>query len=128
MDAYATVEEYEARFGKADDEAILAECLADASAAIAAAMAKAGIAIDASDDDQADRLMRACRSVANRLVPSGVPAGVTQSSMSAGSFSESYSYGTSYGLPKLLQSELALLGIASGTGRSLRPRMGFGDD
>ena len=72
--------------------------------------------------------MRTCRSVANRLVPTGsdVPVGVTQMSTTAGVYSQTMSYTPSYGLPKLLPSELDMLGI--GVGRIGWARLGGHDD
>ena len=116
MDPFATVSDYVSRFGPVADEGILKECLGDASAAIMAALAVRGIDYSDPSEEFEDRLMRTCRSVANRLMPAGtdVPAGVTQSSITAGSYSQTMSYTPSYGIPKLLASELDMLGIGGG--------------
>lgn len=116
MDPFATVADYEARFGQVADEGVLAECLMDATYAIAAALDDREIDYDDPDEELAERMMRTCRAVANRLMPSGtdVPVGVTQSSIAAGSYSQTMSYTPSYGLPKLLPSELSMLGIGGG--------------
>ena len=117
MAAFASPEQYRARFGEVSDAGKLRECLEDASAAIRIAAKKAGLDIDAPDDDLADRLMRTCRSVANRIMPAeGSPAmlGVTQMGVTAGTYSEQVTYQPSYGMPKLLPSELDMLGIGSG--------------
>lgn len=117
MTAFATVAQYEARFGAVSDRALLAECLDDASAAIRMALAEAGVSWEDPTEDFADRLMRVCRSMANRLMPaegSAVPQGVTQMGMTAGSYSEQYTFQSSYGTPKPLDSELRMLGIGPG--------------
>ena len=117
MDAFATVEQYQARFGPVADVALLSECLDDASAAIRVALVEAGVSWEDPSDDFADRLMRVCRSMANRLMPaegSAVPQGVTQMGMTAGSYSEQYTFQSSYGTAKPLESELKMLGISPG--------------
>ena len=128
MTAFATQAQYEARFGAVSDAAMLAECLDDATAAIKAALDAREVDWAAPDAEFADRLMRVCRSVANRLMPAGtdVPAGVTQSSVTAGSYSQTVSYTPSYGTAKLLPSELSMLGI--GGGRVGWAPMGGSDD
>ena len=124
MEPFATVEQYEARFGEVADESVLEECLADASAAIRMALPPTVDPCDVSDD-MADRLMRVCRSVANRIMPSGseVPSGVTQMTETAGVYSQTMSYTPAYGLPKLLPSELSMLGIGGRVGFA-RPSYG----
>lgn len=116
MEAFATVEQYENRFGTNNDESLITECLEDASAAIRAALDERGI--DYSDPDElfADKLMRVCRSVANRLMPSGsdVPAGASSVMSVAGPYSANVALKPEYGLPKLLPSELSMLGIGVG--------------
>lgn len=127
MEPFATVEQYEARFGEVADESVLEECLADASAAIRMALPAT---VDPCDvgDDMADRLMRVCRSVANRIMPSGsdVPVGVTQMTETAGVYSQTMSYTPAYSLPKLLPSELDMLGV--GGARVGWARLGGHDD
>ena len=127
--AFATVEQYAARFGEVADTAVLAECLDDASAAIRAALAPYGVDCSDVSEDFADRLMRVCRSVANRLMPSesAMPQGVTQASMTAVGFTQQYTFGTTYGTPKLLPSELKMLGIAGSAYRSVRAHT-YADD
>ena len=116
MDPFATVADYEARFGQVADEGVLAECLMDATYAIAAALDARGIDYADPDEELAERMMRTCRAVANRLVPAGtdVPVGVTQMALTAGSYNQTVSYTPSYGLPKLLPSELDMLGLGGG--------------
>lgn len=129
MESFATVEQYTARYGDVSDEDVLEECLADASAAVRAACAKAGVDTSEPSEEFADRLMRVCRSVANRIMPEegdGAMQGVTQMSTTAGPYSQQFTFAASYGTPKLLASELALLGV--GGGRVGWARLGGRDD
>lgn len=116
MDSFCTVEQYVARYGAVTDVDMLQECLDDCSAVIRARLDRAGIDYSEPDEDFADRLMRVCRSMANRVAPddSFLPAGVSQASMSAAGFSQSMTFSTAYGTPKLVESELDLLGIPDG--------------
>ena len=117
MEAFATKEQYDARFpGRTASDTVLEECLSDASAAIRLALDSHEIDYSDPSGEFATNLMRVCRSVANRIMPAGsdVPAGVTQMSTTAGPYSETLSYTPSYGLPKLLPSEMSLLGIGGG--------------
>lgn len=116
MEAFATVDDYTARYGDVEDEDVLQECLADASAAIRAAL-DGKVDYSEPSEDLADRLMRVCRSVANRILPEdgeGVMQGVTQMSTTAGPYSQQFTFAASYGTPKLLPSELSLLGVGGG--------------
>lgn len=132
MDTFATVEQYEARYGAVADAGTLQECLEDASAAMRAALERHQVDFSEPTEDFADRLMRVCRSVANRILPEdseGVMQGVTQMSTTAGPYSQQFTFATSYGTPKLLPSELSLLGIgAGGPIGSIRPMIGAHDD
>lgn len=125
MAAYATPEQYVARFGEVDDRTLLAECLDDASAAIDAVLDRHGVGHANPTPDYARRLMIVCRSVANRLMPAGtdVPAGVTQMSVTAGNHNENVSFTPVYGTAKLLPSELSMLGLGGSRGRMLHPAM-----
>ena len=117
MDVFATVEQYEARYGDVDNTEMLEECLKSASVVIRAKLDAAGIDYSDPDEDFEYRLMDVCRAVANRLMPEsneGVMQGVTQMSNTAGPYSQSFTFGTSYGTAKLYQSELEELGIGSG--------------
>lgn len=131
MEAFATVDQYEARFGSVDDKNLLAECLDDASATIRSTLAEHGMTWEDPSEDFADRLMRVCRSIANRLMPQGsgqAMQGVTQMGMTAGSYSEQITFQSSYGTAKPLPSELAMLGIGGSAGRVLVPSYGVPDD
>lgn len=122
--SYATVEQYQARYGAVSDTSMLQECLDDASAAINAALARAGIDYTQPSEDFSDRLMRVCRSMANRVMPTDndIPQNVTSMSMGAVGFSESYNFATTYGTPKLIKSDYEMLGISSTCYRSIQAR------
>lgn len=114
MQTFATREDYDARFpGRRVSDEVLDACLEDATVAIANVLDRRGIDWRDPSEELADRMMRTCRSVADRLLPKAtdVPAGVTQATISAVSFSRSYSFGASYGTPKLFDSELDMLGL-----------------
>lgn len=114
MESFCTVDEYEARYGDVSDASMLQECLDDCTAVICARLDRAGIDYSSPSEEYADRLMRVCRSMANRVAPDDafLPAGVSQASMSAVGFSQSMTFSSSYGTPKLVESELDLLGIS----------------
>ena len=117
MERFATVSQYMARYGAVSDTAMLGECLDDATAAICGVLDRRGIDYSSPSEDLEDRLMRTCRAVANRLMPvdcdgpADAPVGVTQMSVTAGPYQQTFSYTPSYGLPKLLPSELDMLGL-----------------
>lgn len=112
--SYATVEQYEARFGAVSNTSMLQECLDDCTAVIDSALNRYGINPSEQGESYADILMRVCRSMANRVYPSDggdIPQGATSFSETAGVYSQSFSFATTYGTPKILGSELALLGV-----------------
>ncbi|MFR5828908.1 MAG: Gp19/Gp15/Gp42 family protein [Adlercreutzia equolifaciens] len=118
MEPFATAEQHEARFGEVDDKSMLGQCLEDATAAIRAEFARRHVDISERLKDElfADACMRVCRSVANRIMPSGVdvPLGASSVAETDGPYSRTVSYAPSYGLPKLLPSELSMLGLGGG--------------
>ena len=112
--SYATVAQYEARFGTVSDTEMLQACLDDCTTAINVKLDNAGIDHASPSEDFATRLMMVCRSMANRVMPASpadVPVGVSQMSMSAGPYQQSWTYTSAYGTPKMLPSEMELLGI-----------------
>lgn len=121
--SYATVEEYETRYGKVLDKVLLQECLDDCSVVIDTELERH--CVDASDPSKnlADRLMRVCRSMAKRIMPSDdeadIPVGATQASFTAGPYNQQFTFSATYGTPKLIDSERRMLGIG-GT------RIGYG--
>lgn len=116
MKAFASVEDYEARYGDADEPEILAEILMDATREIAAALDKANISYIDVSEDFAARLMQACRSMAYRAMGSGdsdVPLGATQFSEGADGYVQSFSLGNPFGEVYLSKAERRLLGIGA---------------
>ena len=97
---------------------MLAQCLDDATSAIRAEFANRHVDINAKLEDElfADACMRVCRSVANRIMPGGVdvPLGASSVAETDGPYSRTVSYTPSYGIPRLLPSELSMLGLGGG--------------
>lgn len=128
MDAFCTVAQYEARFGEVSDEGILQECLDDATAELDAILDAYDIIIGDQPEGYTDKLMRVCRSMANRIMPTSasMPVGVTQTSITGGPYSQSFTFSAPYGVPRPLPSELEMLGIATSKIGSIRPKIGGG--
>ena len=110
---FATVADYEGRYGPVSDEGMLSECLADASAAIRLVLTERGIDWEHPTEDLADRMMRTCRAMAYRIMPtmSEMPMGVTQMSITAGSYQQTYSMPSAYSMPRLIRDDYDMLGI-----------------
>ena len=114
MESFCTIAQYEDKYGPVADEKKLDECLGDASALMRVALSKAHIDYKNPSEDFADRLMRVCRSMTNRIMPSeddGIPVGATQVSQTAGPFSQQYTLNATYSTPRMLDSEMDLLDI-----------------
>lgn len=112
MDPFATVAQYEARYGDADDPDALAETLMDATRAIAAELDKASVGYASPGEGFADRLMQACRSAAYRAMGQGdIPLGATQFSEGADGYTQSVSFRNPYGEVYLSKAERRLLGL-----------------
>lgn len=125
MDPFATVAQYDARFpGRTASNEVLEECLMDATMAIVKVLDRKGVSYADPDEQFAYRLMSVCRSVANRIMPSDMPVGATQLSMTAGPYTQTTSYSPTYGLPRLLKSELDMLGVGGGSVGFARPAYG----
>lgn len=125
MTPYATVEEYEARYGTVTDTQTLQACLEDATALIASYLDAAGVDADSPDEELADRLMRVCRQVAHRSLDSGaasVPFGVSQASQTAGGYSLSYSFSNPNGDIFLTAAERRMLGLGGFRFRTIEAR------
>lgn len=121
--AFASVEDYTARYGSVADEGMLIECLEDCSALMESEMDRHGVSYDNPSYVMADRLMRVCRSMAYRIMPkqdaSDVPVGATQMSVTAGSYTQSVTFGATYGSPKMMAEDYRMLGMGGA-------RIGFG--
>lgn len=115
MEPFATVEQYEARYGEAADRDLLAEVLMDVTRLMASELERSGIPMDAG---KADLRMQVCRSAAYRAMgqesSQELPIGATQYTHSAGVYSESVSIGNPYRDVYLTKSERRLLGIGRG--------------
>lgn len=120
MVPFASVDEYEARYGDADDPEALAEILMDATRLIASAFDRAGLDFREPGADLAERLMQACRSMAHRAMgdDADIPLGTTQFSEGAGSYTQSFTVGNPYGELYVSKAERRLLGLD-------RTRIGF---
>ena len=121
--AFATVDEYEDRYKEVSDTDMLQECLEDCSALIEVELERYGVDYSDPSEKLADRLMRACRQMAHRVMPrddgADVPVGATQMSRTAGPYSEQFTLATTYDTPKVTDEERKLLGIYGA-------RIGFG--
>lgn len=118
--SYATIQQYEARFGAVDDETMLQECLDDCTDVIDAELDRHGVDHADPSPELSGRLMRVCRSMANRVMPAGggsdIPVGATQASFTAGPYNQQFTMSAPYGTPRMLPSEMALLGIGARIG------------
>lgn len=122
--AYATVAELEARYGELTDERQeQAAVLLDDAAVLIDAMATVDEAHEA-----------AARVVSCAMVNRALSAyesdmyGITQQTMTAGSYSQSMSYTNPSGDLYMTGTEKAMLGISGGYIGSIRPRIGGSDD
>ena len=122
--AYATVAELEARYGELTDERQeQAAVLLDDAAVLIDAMATVDEAHEA-----------AAKVVSCAMVNRALTAyesdmyGITQQTMTAGSYSQSMSYTNPSGDLYMTGTEKAMLGISGGYIGSIRPRIGGSDD
>lgn len=128
MRPYASIDDYEARYGEVDDSGLLDELLMDATRLIDSELRLAGLPVD--DEEAADMRMQVCRSVAFRAMvqeaESPIPVGATQYSQGNGTYSESFTMGNPYRDTYLTKAERRLLGI--GRKRVLFVMPGGGED
>ena len=122
MEPYASVEEYEARYGKVDDDKLLVELLMDATRLVASELRLAGLPTDG--EKAADRAV-AFRAMTQET-QSDIPVGATQYSQGNGTYSESFSMGNPYRDIYLTKAERRMLGI--GRGRILFVEPGGAED
>lgn len=122
---YATVDDYLARFDAPADMQRLEAKLSDASLAVAAALRADGIDPEDPPAHIESALVLVTCSVANRIMPLGsdITPGASSSMTTAGPYMSQQTFATPYGTPKLLPSELSLLGIGGSAGRMLRPEV-----
>lgn len=115
MVPFASVEDYESRYGLPDGDNI-AEVLMDATREIASELDAAGVDYSNSTEAYSGRLMQVCRSMAHRAVGDGgddhdIPFGAKQVSEGAGSFTWSSTLGNPYGDMFITKAERKMLGL-----------------
>lgn len=123
--AYATIDDLEARYGEVPSE--LSDRV-DALLEDAATILDAQVAVDISDQQQLARLRLVSCSMVNRALQAAESDayGISQASMTAGSYTQSMSYANPSGDLYLTGTEKRMLGI--GTGYILSLRAGSGRD
>lgn len=110
MVAFATLADYELRYGEAENPDRVEALLADATAFIASQPG-----FERLEDDEAQRanLIRIACSVVNRSLSAGDMAGFSQFSQTAGSYNASVSLANPSGDFYLTKAERKALGIGS---------------
>lgn len=122
--AYATVEDLEARYGDLTDERQeQAAVLLDDAAVIIDAV----VTVDEAHEAAAKVVSCAMVNRALSAYESDM-YGITQQTMTAGSYSQSMSYTNPSGDLYMTGTEKAMLGISGGYIGSIRPRIGGSDD
>lgn len=117
MEAFATVEDYEARYGAVDDEARVSTLLSDASAFIAA---QPGFA-QPTEEPGASNLVRVTCAVVYRSLVSGAWAGLSSVSQGVDGYSASASVYNPSGDFYLTKAEKSALGIGQTLVSTVRP-------
>lgn len=121
--AFATIEEYEARYGEVEDEQLLQQVLDDATRKIIAECRDHGVDTVDPDDFMAEALAQVCRDMAHRALEtengadaSEIPVGATNYSTSADGFSKYYGFqsagSSGFGDLYITKSEKRLLGLS----------------
>lgn len=123
--AYATVQDLEARYGAlTDEQQERASVLLDDAAVLIDSVAT----IDTEARESAARVV-SCAMVNRALQAAESDAyGVSQATMTAGSYSQSMSFANPSGDLYFTSTEKALLGISGGYIGSIQPRIGGADD
>lgn len=111
MEPFATVEDYEDRYGVVDDPSRVETLLADASAFIAG---QPGFALAEGDEAQASALTMVACSVVRRSLSAGAWAGLSNVSQGAGGYTASATVYNPSGDLYLTKSERVLLGLGGG--------------
>ena len=125
MEPFATVEDYEARYGEVDDENRISTLLSDASAFIAS---QPGFAVRDGDDLQAAALTVVTCSLVYRKVTAGDYAGLSSVSQGGGGYTASVSVYNPSGDFFLTKQERRTLGIGGGRVGQTDPYGGDDDD
>ena len=114
MEAYATVEDLEARWRALDpsEQARASVLLDDASAMLKRAMDASGIAVDAENDAFMQSLKAVCCSMVRRAMSTPIDGPtVSNTSQTAGPFSQSFTYSNPSGDLYMTSGEKRQLGI-----------------
>ena len=111
MDAFATVDDYQARYGEVDDAKRLALLLDDATAFISS---QSGFARDPDDSTQAANLVRVACAVVHRSLSAGDLAGIQSYSEGAVGYTASVTPYNPSGDFYLTKAERRSLGISGG--------------
>lgn len=133
MEAYATIDDLEARWRTLDEgeKKTAPILLSDASAMLASELKRAGKSPDELDGEQKDALKIVCCSMVKRVLAAGDDAAdVTQIGVTVGSFSQQRTFSASAGDLYLRDQERRLIGIPKRRMRlgSIRPDMGALND
>ena len=120
--AFAEVSDIEARWRElsTDEESRASTLIDDASA-----MLSALVAVDTSDQEQAELLkMVCCNMVIRAMAATALDTfGVSQTSVTAGPYTQSYSYANPSGDMYLTKFEKRLLGVSTSYIGSIQPRI-----
>lgn len=114
MEPFATIEDYEARFGDvpAQEQPAVEQRLSDASVMMAVSMQASGVDYEGAKPPLSDALVVVCCNVAHRAVQASADAyGVTQYSQGAGGYSESFTYANPSGDMYMTKAEKRMLGV-----------------
>lgn len=111
MEPFATVEDYEERYGPASDRERVGVLLGDATAFIAG---QPGFALAEGDEAQASALTMVACAVAHRSLSAGAWAGLSNVSQGAGGYTASATVYNPSGDLYLTKSERVLLGLGGG--------------
>lgn len=107
--SFASVADYEAKYGSAGDAATLQAWLDDATAYLTVLL---GSSYDPDDAGQAALLRTVCRDMAHRAFAGAVPGyGISSYEQGANGFTESMSFANAMGDLYLTKTEKTLLGI-----------------
>ena len=120
MTPFATVADYEARYGEVADEGRLETALSDASLFVAAEMARAGVAVDPDDEAQAAALTYVTCLVVRRTQSADAYAGFSSVSQGADGYSASasiYNPGSAGPSSRPSAASACVSGSSSGSGR-----------
>ena len=122
MEPFATVQDYEARYGDVDDPDQVETLLGDSSAFIAS---QPGLTLLGPDDRGYDlqraNLVRVCCAVVRRSLTAGGWAGLSNLSQTAGSYNASVALANPTEDFYLTKSEKRALGITGGRIGTIRP-------